>query len=115
VKNRSFIQKEEMTMKRSLRTLSFTFLIFIFLLSLCPTSQAQIRGKALYEKLTKESRKLVKFEGLSRVTWTPDGMAYYLFEDESFKKIDPVSGKKSSLFDDAGIIAAYNTITSKKL
>ena len=102
-------------MKKSLRTLSFPFLIFIFLLSLCPTSQAQIRGKALYEKLTKESRKLVKFEGLSRITWTPDGMAYYLFEDESFKRIDPISGKKSSLFDDAGIIAAYNTITSKKV
>ncbi len=100
-------------MKKSLRTLSFTFLIFIFLFSLCPTSQAQVRGKALYEKLTKERRELVKFEGLSRVTWTPDGMAYYLFEDATFKRIDPMSGKKSSLFDDAGIIAAYNTITSK--
>jgi len=106
VKSRPFTQKEEMTMKKSLRTLSFSFLIFIFLLSLCPTSQAQVRGKALYEKLTEDSKKLVKFEGLSRVTWTPDGMAYYLFKDESFKKIDPISGKKSSLFDDAGIIAA---------
>ena len=102
-------------MKKSLRTLFFTSLIFTLLFSLCPTSQAQIRGKALYEKLRKESRKLVMFEGMSRVTWTPDGMAYYLFEEGSFKKIDPISSKKSSLFDDARIIAAYNTITSKNV
>jgi len=99
-------------MKRHLRTLSVAFLCFILLFSLCLTAQAQIRSKALYEKL-RTDKNLVKFEGLSKVRWIPDGKAYYLYEDNTFKKVDPVTGKKSSLFDDAEIIASYNKITSK--
>ena len=44
-------------------------------------SSAQLRGKALYEKLTKD-RTLVKSEGLSRVTWTPCGSSYYYYDEE---------------------------------
>ncbi|MEA3421543.1 MAG: hypothetical protein U9Q97_07705 [Acidobacteriota bacterium] len=83
-------------MKRHLRTLSVASLCFILLFSLCLTAQAQIRGKALYEKL-RTDKNLVKFEGLSRVRWIPDGKAYYLYEDNTFKKVDPVTGKKNSL------------------
>jgi len=77
--------------------------------------EAQIRGKALYEKLTKEGRTLVKYEGLDRVMWTPDGTAFYQIEKDTFIKIDPVTDQKTPLFDDAAIIKAYNTITSKSV
>lgn len=76
--------------------------------------EAQLRGKALYEKLTKERSKLVKYEGLERVTWTADGAALYQYEKDTFLKTDPVSGQKVSLFDDQAIVEAYNMLTGKK-
>lgn len=99
-------------MNKNLRTLLLFLFISIFLLSMFATSQEQLRGKALYEKL-RTDKNLIKFEGLARVTWMPDGNAYYLFEDKTFKKVDPITGEKSSLFDDSKIISAYNTITDK--
>lgn len=98
--------------KRS-KILCLTVSISILMLCLFAPAQEQIRGKALYDKLRKE-RNLIKPEGLSSINWTPDGMAFYTFEENTFKRIDAASGEKSSLFDDAKIIAALNTITGKQ-
>ncbi len=89
-------------------------LSLVFLLFTASFSGAQIRGKDLYEKLSQE-KDLVKFEGLARLAWTPDGSAYYLLEDKTFFKVDPETGAKSPLFDDAAILASYNQITHKNV
>lgn len=89
--------------------ISATIILLFFAFSI---SQGQTRGKKLYEKLLAD-KNLVQFEGLRRVNWTPDGLACYIFEEETFKKVDPVTGEKSSLFDNPKIIAAYNKITNK--
>ena len=100
-------------MNNRLKTLALVFFLCLLVFSISTPLESQIRGKALYEKLTKEREKLVKFEGLAMVTWTPDGTAYYKFEKDTFVKIDPVTDQKSLLFDDDAIIQAYNTHTSK--
>jgi dipeptidyl-peptidase-4 len=71
-------------------------------------------GRALYDKLRKEGRSLVKFDGLASLNWTPDGKAYYVFEDGTFKRVDLLSGEKSPLFDDAKIVAALNQATGRQ-
>lgn len=103
-------------MKKTLRirTICLFFFTAAVVFSLCSPLQAQLRGKALYEKLRRD-RNLVKYEGLSRISWTPDGASFYMFEDGTFVKMDAVSGEKAPLFDDAAIIKAYNTITSKNI
>jgi len=73
----------------------------------------QVRGYDLYKKLTAELRQLVSFEGVREVRWTPDGAAYVVGKDKTFKKVDPVSGAESPLFDDAQVIAAYNALTGE--
>lgn len=97
--------------------MAFLICAFLFLLVLNSPIYSQLRGKALYEKLNADrfARKLVKFDGISRITWAPDGKSYYLLENKTFIRIDAITGKKSSLFDDAAIIQAYNTITSKSV
>jgi len=93
----------------------FTGLFFIALLfSLSVDSQAQLRGKSLYDKLSTD-RELVKFEGLSRVNWTPDGESYYFFENKTFKKINILTGKASALFKETALLKSYNTITGKEI
>jgi len=87
--------------------------VAILFYSLLSLAQEPIRGKALYEKLRKE-RDLIKYEGLDRISWTPDGKFYYIYEDNTFKKVDPLSGEKSSLFDDGKILGAINTVTGKQ-
>ncbi len=71
-------------------------------------AQERIVGKALYEKLRREGRDLVKFDGQAALSWTPDGKASYVHEDGTFKRVDLATGEKSPLFDDAKIIAAVN-------
>ena len=71
-------------------------------------------GRALYDKLRKEGRNLVKFDGLARLNWTPDGKAYYVFEDGTFKRVDLSGGEKSPLFDDARLVAAVNLATGRQ-
>ena len=66
-------------MNKYSKNISISIIIFIFLFSLGSNTQAQVRGKALYKKLT-NNRNLVKFEGLSRLNWTPDGKYYYIFK-----------------------------------
>ncbi len=99
-------------MKSLQRTFFISFLILIFIFSLSSLTHAQLRGKALYEKLIKD-KELIKFDGLSRIKWTPDGKSYYIFEEDTFNKIDILSGEKTSLFKDEEIIQAYNRITGK--
>lgn len=90
-------------------------LILIFFITFCfSTSLGQIRGKELYDKL-KTDKSLIKFEGLSSINWTPDGNAYYIFEDGTFKKIDPETGEENCLFDDSRIISAYNKLTGENI
>ncbi len=72
-------------------------------------------GKALYDKLRKEGRTLLKTEGQGQVLWTPDGKGYVVFEDKTFKRVDAETGSKTTLFDDAKIIAAYNAMTGKSV
>jgi dipeptidyl-peptidase-4 len=76
-------------------------------------AKEKLVGRALYEKLSKEARTLVKFEGITRINWTPDGKGYYLFEDGTFRKVDIATGEKSPLFDDPRILAAINGMTGK--
>ncbi|MGB8952033.1 MAG: S9 family peptidase [Candidatus Aminicenantales bacterium] len=102
-------------MEKKLSMKAFAALLFISILrvSLFAGPQEPIRGKALYEKLLKD-KDLIKFEGLSKINWTPDGQSYYVYEDSTFKKIDAASGKKSSLFPNAKILAALNAVTGKE-
>jgi len=79
-----------------------------------PAAKEQIVGRALYEKLRKEGRTLVKFDGLSSLNWTPDGKAYYISEENTFKRVDLATGEKSPLFDDAKILAAINAMTGRQ-
>jgi dipeptidyl-peptidase-4 len=76
-------------------------------------AKEKLVGRALYEKLSKEARTLVKFEGITRINWTPDGKGYSLFEDGTFRKVDIATGEKSPLFDDPRILAAINGMTGK--
>lgn len=87
------------------------FFVALFF-SLTVGSQAQLRGKSLYDKLSTD-RDLVKFEGLSSLNWTPPGEAYYIFEKKTFKKISVLTGEKSALFDDSALLKAYNILTGK--
>lgn len=101
---------------RKLKFLTFSFIsigLITFLFS-AEKAQEPVRGKALYEKLRKEARNLVKYEGLQTVSWTPDGKAFYIFEENTFKRIDALTGEKTNLFDDAKIITALNTLTGKQ-
>lgn len=74
--------------------------------------QQRIIGKALYEKLQREGRRLMGGGGPGMfgggLMWTPDGKASYAFEEGTFKRADLATGAKTPLFDDAKIIAAVN-------
>jgi dipeptidyl-peptidase-4 len=101
-------------MKKHFKILALVSGLCFLLLSAGMPMEAQVRGKALYEKLTRERSSLVKYEGLERVEWTADGAAMYQYEKDTFLKIDAVSGEKVPLFDDEAIIGAYNMLTGKK-
>jgi dipeptidyl-peptidase-4 len=75
--------------------------------------QEKLTGRALYDKLRREGRNLVKFEGLMRVNWTPDGAGHFIFEDGTFKRVDIETGVKTPLFDDAAVLAAVNAATGR--
>jgi len=64
---------------------------------------AQVRGKALFDLMSKEV--LVESRGIFRVDWLPDGKGYYVSEKDTatnrrmFYRVDPRSQKKTPLFD----------------
>ena len=101
-------------MKRCARLCIFALTVLFASFSLTPPVNAQVRGKALYDKLVKEQRSLVKFEGLRSVDWTPDGLSYYLSKDDTFIKVDAETGREDRLFDDVRLIDIYNTLTGEK-
>ena len=83
------------------------------------TQQPQrIIGRALYEKLQREGRRMMGGGGPrgfgGGTMWTPDGKAFYTFEDGTFKSTDVLTGQKTALFDDAKIIAAINTTLGRQ-
>ncbi len=78
-----------------------------------PVSQEKIVGRALYDKLRKEGRTLVKLEGMMSLNWTPEGKGYYVSEAGTFKRVDLATGEKTPLFDDAKITAAVNAVTGR--
>jgi dipeptidyl-peptidase-4 len=100
-------------MNKKWRLWTFVILFAAGLFTSLLPAQGQVRGKALYEKLRKE-RELVKFEGLAFLNWLPDGKAYYVSEEKTFKKVDALTGDKTNLFDDAQILAAFNALGGKQ-
>jgi len=79
-----------------------------------PAAAQRLIGRALYEKLRKEGRAMVKYEGLAGLQWTPDGKGYYIQEDNAFKRVDLATGAKSPLFDEARLLAALNAMTGRQ-
>jgi dipeptidyl-peptidase-4 len=92
---------------------SVWFLLLALILAGNAPVFGQVRGYELYKKLTAERRKLISFEGVREVRWTPGGESYVVSKDGTFKKIDPASGGESPLFDDGKVIAAYNAVTGE--
>lgn len=90
---------------------SILSLLLVFILAGTTSVFGQVRGYELYKKLNAELRTMISFEGVRDVRWTPDGGSYIVGKDKSFKKVDPVSGEETPLFDDAAVIAAYNAVT----
>ncbi|MCJ7680540.1 MAG: S9 family peptidase, partial [Candidatus Aminicenantes bacterium] len=92
------------------------FVLFLIILFVATAFTARAeeppRGKALYDIL-RTDRSLIGYEGERRITWTPDGKAYYQAEKGTFVKTDIQTGEKSPLFDDAKIIVAFNAQTNK--
>jgi len=76
--------------------------------------QKSLVGKALYDKLVREGRTLVKIEGQFALNWTPDGKGYVLSEGGTFKRVDIVTEEKTSLFDDAKILDSLAPIIGKR-
>ena len=104
-------------MKKVLKPAALAALLLVVLVSgpalsqTKPVRTGEITGRALYEKLLRERDSLVKYEGLSRLNWTPDGKGYFVFEDGTFKRVDIATGEKSQLFDDARLLAALGAVT----
>ncbi len=102
-------------MRRAWRTFVIPVLTsFVAIAAVQGLAQERVIGKALYEKLRREGRDLVKFEGQAALAWTPDGKSAFLHEDGTFKRLDLPSGETSPLFDDAKIIAAVNRALGKQ-
>ncbi len=97
-------------MRKQVKYGMLLFLMSMLVTGLFSSSFAQLRGKALYDRLA-NSRNLIKFEGTRSVWWAPDGDSYIVREDGTFKKVDPKSEKKSSYFEDEKIIKEYNKLT----
>ncbi len=85
-------------------------ILFVFVLGMFSTAFCQVQGIELYNKLRREFRSLMPYEGERRVRWTPEGDAYIIRKENTFKKVNPQTGAETVLFDDSKIIAAYNKI-----
>jgi dipeptidyl-peptidase-4 len=81
-------------------------------------AQERIIGKALYEKLQREGRRMMTGGPAGPMggglVWTPDGKGSYAFEDGTFKRTDILTGEKTPLFDDAKLLAAFNAVTGRQ-
>jgi dipeptidyl-peptidase-4 len=104
-------------MRQHRKTAAFIGLVLAFLLAGQAFAQERIIGRALYEKLQREGRRMMGGPGGPMgggVQWTPDGKATYAFEDGTFKRTDIRTGQKTPLFDDAKLLAVFNTVTGRQ-
>ena len=101
-------------MRKHAKTVPVLSLLIVALTAVQALPQERIVGKALYEKLRREGRDLVRLEGQASLNWTSDGKASFIHEDGTFKRVDLATGEKSPLFDDAKILAAVNTALAKQ-
>jgi dipeptidyl-peptidase-4 len=101
-------------MRKNSKTAAILGLLLVVLIAGQAFAQDKIVGKALYDKLRREARTLVKMEGQPGLTWTPDGKASYISEDGTFKRVDILTGEKTPLFDDAKLLAAVNAMTGRQ-
>lgn len=101
-------------MKKNSKTAAILGLLLVVLIAGQAFAQEKIVGKALYDKLRREARTLVKMEGQPGIAWTPDGKASYIAEDGTFKRVDILTGEKTALFDDAKLLGAVNAMTGRQ-
>lgn len=101
-------------MRKNSKTAAVLGILLVVLIAGQAFAQDRIVGKALYDKLRREARTLVKMEGQPGLAWTPDGKASYIFEDGTYKRVDILTGEKTSLFDDAKLLAAVNAMTGRQ-
>jgi len=103
-------------MRRNSKAAALVGLLLIVLVVGQAFPQERIIGKALYEKLQREGRRMMGPPGMGSggFAWTPDGKASYAFEDGTFKRTDIATGAKTPLFDDAKLLAAVNTATGRQ-
>jgi dipeptidyl-peptidase-4 len=106
-------------MKQHRKTAVFVGLLLAVLMAGQAFAQERIIGKALYEKLQREGRRMMTGGGPGGfmgggLQWTPDGKATYAFEDGTFKRTDVLTAEKTPLFDDAKILAAVNAMTGRQ-
>ena len=101
-------------MRKNSKTAAVLGLLLVVLIAGQAFPQDKIVGKALYDKLRREARTLVKMEGQPGLAWTPDGKASYISEDGTFKRVDILTGEKTPLFDDAKLLAAVNAMTGQQ-
>jgi dipeptidyl-peptidase-4 len=101
-------------MKRFLRPTAVFGLLVLGLLAAGAFAQEKLIGRALYEKLRREGRELVPYEGLTDLWWTPDEKAHIVLEDRSFKRVDILTGETTTLFDEAKLLAVVNAVTRRE-
>ncbi len=101
-------------MRRNPKTAAFIALGLALLLAGQAFAQERIIGRALYEKLQREGRRMMGGLMGGGVQWTPDGKATYAFEDGTFRRTDIRTGQKTPLFDDAKLLAAFNAMTGRQ-
>ncbi len=105
-------------MRRNRKTAVFIGLLLAVLLAGQAFAQERIIGRALYEKLQREGRRMMgggpPGMGTGGFLWTPDGKGSYAFEDGTFKRTDVLTGAKTPLFDDAKLLAAFNAMTGRQ-
>ena len=80
-------------MRKHSKTAALLGLLLVVLIGGQALAQDRIVGKALYDKLRREARTLVKMEGQPGLAWTPDGKASYISEDGTFKRVDILTGE----------------------
>jgi len=90
---------------------AFSIFLTVFILGSVSAVMTQVRGIELYNKLQREVRRLVRYEGLRSVEWSPDGESYIIQREGTFKRVDPQTGVETNLFDDEKVNAAYNDLT----
>jgi len=103
-------------MRQHRKTATIIGLLLAVLLAGQAFAQERIIGRALYEKLQREGRRMMMGGpgGPGGLAWTPDGKGSYAFEDGTFKRTDLLTGEKTPLFDDAKLLAAVNAMTGRQ-